>query len=42
MRFATDLARFKADTDVIVVNRMTAEISDVAVEVYSRNLSGQD
>ena len=41
MRFANDLARFKADTYVIVVNRMTADISDVAVKVYSRNFSGK-
>ena len=41
-RVVNDLARFKHEADVIVANRITDEIRDVAARVYSRDLFGAD
>ena len=41
-RVVGDLNQFKSESDVIVANRITGELDDVAAKVYSRDLFGND
>lgn len=41
-RVIRDLKAFKAESDLIVANRMTDEIRDVAEKVFTRDLFGED
>jgi UDPglucose 6-dehydrogenase len=37
-----DLQSFKKRADIIVANRLTTDLTDVADKIYSRDLFGQD
>ncbi len=41
-RVVNDLTQFKQEADIILANRMSAEITDVKYKVYSRDLFGHD
>jgi UDPglucose 6-dehydrogenase len=41
-RVVNDLAAFKSEADVIVANRVTNDISDVADKIFTRDLFGAD
>jgi UDPglucose 6-dehydrogenase len=41
-RVVTDIEAFKREADVIVANRATPALADVASKVYTRDLFGHD
>lgn len=41
-RVVNDLAQFKREADIIIANRITDDIRDVADRVYSRDLYGDN
>jgi UDPglucose 6-dehydrogenase len=41
-RVVNDLAAFKAEAEVIVANRATAELDDVKEKIYTRDVFGGD
>ncbi len=41
-RVVNDLAKFKAEADVVVANRISDEIRDISDKIYSRDLFGTD
>ena len=41
-RVVNDLEAFKAECDVIIANRQTDELADVAGKVFTRDIFGKD